>query len=98
MDKEELNGMKRIISAERPEGYNLINLKIFHFDENSLFWKEFMQIKQILKATPEIRNVTFFKMKNGIFEKENFKTLKLNQFIILLKLIIYLKILTLCLS
>ena len=33
--KEELNGMKRIISAERPEGYNLIDLKIFHFDENS---------------------------------------------------------------
>ena len=35
--KEELDSMKRIISAERPDGYNLINLKIFHFDEKSNF-------------------------------------------------------------
>ena len=31
--KEELSETKRIISAERPEGLNLINVKIYHLDK-----------------------------------------------------------------
>ncbi len=76
--KEELNGMKRIISAERPEGYNLINLKIFHFDENSSLLERIYADKANIESnTWKLENVTFFKMKNGIFEKENFKTLEI---------------------
>lgn len=33
--KENLNNTQRIISAEKPDGKKLINLKIFHLDENS---------------------------------------------------------------
>ena len=76
--KEELNGMKRIISAERPEGYNLINLKIFHFDENSSLLERIYADKANIESnTWKLENVTFFKMKNGIFEKENFKTIEI---------------------
>ena len=34
--KEEVSNIKRIISAEKPEGFDLINIKIVHFDKNSI--------------------------------------------------------------
>ena len=33
--KENLNNKQRIISAAKPKGFNLIDVTIFHLDENS---------------------------------------------------------------
>ena len=35
MDKENLKSNTRIIQAEKPSGYNLIDLTIFHLDKKS---------------------------------------------------------------
>ncbi len=69
--KEELPTKKRIISAERPEGYNLINLKIFHFDENfTLTEKIFAEKANIENNTWILTNVKINKLENNILQKK----------------------------
>ena len=73
--KEELSEKKRIISAERPEGYDLINLQIIHFDENSqLIEKIFADKANIKNNTWILSNVKIFKFKNNVLDKENLNT------------------------
>ena len=41
--KEKVNSKQRIISAKKPQGFKLINLTIFHLDENQIYLKKFIQ-------------------------------------------------------
>ena len=69
--KEELSQKKRIISAERPDGYNLINLKIFHFNkESKLLEKIFAEKAFIKENTWQLINVNIFHVKEEIVYKE----------------------------
>ena len=77
--KEEFENKKRIISAERPERYNLINLKIFHFNENSvLLEKIFAEKADIKENNWKLKNVKIFKYNEGAQKNENFENYELN--------------------
>jgi lipopolysaccharide export system permease protein len=72
--KENLNSGERIVTASKPEGKNLIDLKIFQFDEN------FLLKKKIVSKTANIENnewiltdVTIFESDNNLYKKTNFK-------------------------
>ena len=71
--KEELAENKRIISAERPEDLNLINVNIFHFNQDyALIEKIFANKANIEKNTWKLSDVTIFKLKDEIIYKEEF--------------------------
>tara|TARA_A100001015_G_scaffold314074_1_gene422755 strand:+ start:1783 stop:2871 length:1089 start_codon:yes stop_codon:yes gene_type:complete len=77
--KEEFENKKRIISAERPERYDLINLKIFHFNENSvLLEKIFAEKADIKENNWKLKNVKIFKYTEGAQKNENFENYELN--------------------
>ena len=70
--KEELPEYKRIISAERPEGYNLINVNIFHLDkDNKLFEKIFADKVNIENNTWILTGVKIFNLKDNILKSNN---------------------------
>ncbi len=72
--KEELLEKKRIISAERPEGFNLINIKIFHFNQNSeLQEKIFADKANIEDNIWKLTDVNIFKLNNGILREKKLK-------------------------
>ncbi len=72
--KEELLEKKRIISAERPEGFNLINIKIFHFNQNSkLIEKIFADKANIEDNVWKLTGVNIFELKNGILKEKKLK-------------------------
>ena len=77
--KEELSEKKRIISAERPDGYNLINIKIFHFDQNSaLLEKIFAEKANIKSNTWELTNVRVFQLNKGILNMNELTKYEIN--------------------
>ncbi len=72
--KEELSKTKRIISAERPEGYYLINLTIFQLDKNNKIIKKIFADKaNIQENTWKLTNAKIFKFNEGIINQENFE-------------------------
>ena len=77
--KEELSDTKRIISAERPEGYNLINVKIYHLDKNSkLKEKIFAEKVNIESNTWTFERARIFKFENGILTVQNSDEYQIN--------------------
>ena len=77
--KEELTDKKRIISAERPDGYNLINLKIFHFNKDStLIEKIFAESANIKNNIWVLSNVKIYKLRDNIVIKKNFNEYEIN--------------------
>ena len=69
--KEELSDKKRIISANRPEGYNLIDLKIYHLDKNSsLIEKIIAKEANIKNNNWKLNDVTRLFLKDDILQKE----------------------------
>ena len=69
--KEELSDKKRIISANRPEGYNLIDLKIYHLDkDSSLIEKIIAKEANIKNNNWKLNDVTRLFLKDDILHKE----------------------------
>ena len=67
--KENLKNGFRIISADKPEGDNLINTTIFHLDDNSNLVEKITSKKAYIKNNNWIlNNVVIFKPSNGILE------------------------------
>ena len=71
--KEKLKSKQRIISASKPEGLKLIDVKIFHIDKNS----NLIEIINAKKANIKnnlwvLENVVIFKPLDGILKKEEF--------------------------
>tara|TARA_X000001036_G_C20685614_1_gene807502 strand:- start:2032 stop:3120 length:1089 start_codon:yes stop_codon:yes gene_type:complete len=72
--KENLKTKQRIISADKPEGFNLLNVTIFHLDQNSNLIEKILTEKANIKNNIWILyNVTIFKPKDGILEKSKFE-------------------------
>ena len=71
--KEKLKSEQRIISASKPEGFKLIDVKIFHIDKNSnlieIINSKEANIKNNLWV---LENVVIFKPVDGILKKEEF--------------------------
>jgi len=71
--KEELSDKKRIISAERPEAYNLINVQIFHIDKDSILTEKIFSKKVNIKNNKWLlTNVKIFSLKDGVLLEKNF--------------------------
>ncbi|MDC0530116.1 LptF/LptG family permease [Pelagibacteraceae bacterium] len=72
--KENLQTKQRIISADKPEGFNLLNVTIFHLDQNSNLIEKIITEKANIKNNIWILyNVTIFKPNNGMLEKSKFE-------------------------
>ena len=69
--KENLNDKQRIISAAQPKGFNLIDVTIFHLDENSnLIEKIASEEVDISENKWVLKNVSIFKPKNGLLQEK----------------------------
>ena len=76
--KEELIGKKRII-CRTPEGYNLINLKIFHFNQNSSLLEKICADKAFIKDnTWLLTNVKVFKLEDDTLKKKYFENYQID--------------------
>ena len=65
--KEELSETKRIISTERPEGFNLINVKIYHLDKNSKLIEKILADKANIESnTWTFTGAKIFSFQNGV--------------------------------
>ena len=72
--KENLNNKQRIISAAKPKGFNLIDVTIFHLDENSnLIEKIASEEVDISENKWVLKNVSIFKPKNGLLQEKKIK-------------------------
>ena len=77
--KEEFSDKKRIISAERPEGFNLINIRIFHIDKKSkLVEKIFADEANIENNTWVLTNAKIFNLKDGNTSEKVLKKYEIN--------------------
>jgi len=71
--KENLESKQRIISASKPNGFNLEDVTIFHLDENSnLLEKIVSENANIKDNTWILNNVKILVPINGIFELQKF--------------------------
>ena len=69
--RENLESKFRIISAEKPDGYNLIDVKIFHLNKDyDLVEKIISKSANIIDNTWVLNDVVIFKSKNQLFKKE----------------------------
>ena len=69
--KENLDSMQRIIYADKPQGYDLVNVTIFHLNEKSnIIEKIYSERANIEDNLWKLKNVTIFKPKNKIFKSE----------------------------
>ena len=75
--KEYLDDTHRVISANKPEGLNLLDVTIFHLDENSNLKEKITSNKVNISDKKWIlENVTIFRPINGVLESkklENFE-------------------------
>ena len=68
--KEKTENGERIITAKKPDGKNLINLEIFHFDENYLLEKKIIsKLANIKNFEWVLNDVKIFEKKNSVFEQ-----------------------------
>ena len=76
--KENLQLKQRIISAEKPDGFNLINISIFHLDNDSnLIEKIYSKKVNIKDNVWKFEKTSIFKPVNGILVEEKFNSFEL---------------------
>ena len=72
--KENLPAKQRIISATKPEDFNLIDVTIFHLDKRSNLLEKIVSKKADIKNNLWIlQDVTIFKPSEGVLIQEKFK-------------------------
>tara|TARA_B100001057_G_scaffold495549_2_gene594829 strand:+ start:1011 stop:2099 length:1089 start_codon:yes stop_codon:yes gene_type:complete len=77
--KENIGNQKRIISAKKPEGQNLIDVTIFQLDENyNLVEKIISKKANISKSEWELSEVRVFKPIDGIMKSKKLTNYKIN--------------------
>ena len=78
MDKENLNERQRIISALKPDGKNLIDVTIFHLNNESALIEKIISKKADISEKEWVLNdVTVFKPSDGILVVEKLKVKKI---------------------
>ncbi len=77
--KENIKSGQRIITAAKPEDKNLIDVTIFHIDQNSnLREKIYSEKVNIENNTWILNDAIVFNPTNGVLEKNNFREYKIN--------------------
>lgn len=77
--KENLSDGRRIITADRPEQTNLIDVTIFHLDENyNLIEKIFSKEVNIKNNDWVLYDVEIFREKDGVFDRNYFDKYEIN--------------------
>ena len=77
--KENIEQKQRIITAKKPDGFELLDVVIFHLNENSNLIEKIIAEKANIENNKwALSQVTILKPVNGIFEKQLFKEYKLN--------------------
>ena len=77
--KENIKVGQRIISAKKPDGFFLIDVTIFHLNEQSNLIEKIISTKANVKEnTWVLENVTLLKNENGMFKEEKFNNLPIN--------------------
>ena len=77
--KESIDNGVRIITADRPEKYDLIDVTIFHLDESYNLTEKIISKKTNIKENNwTLTDVNVFRVKDGIFEKKYFEDYKMN--------------------
>ena len=77
--KENLNGKQRIISAAKPQEYNLIDVTIFHMDKKSNLIEKILSKEANIKNNKWVLNdVIIFKLKNGVLNKTKVDSYEIN--------------------
>ena len=77
--KENLKSGDRVITAVKPEGFNLIDVTIFHFDENFNLYKKIYSKNINIKSNEwNLKEVKIFKIVDGVFEIKNVDTYQIN--------------------
>ena len=77
--KENFNNKQRIISASKAEGYNLIDVTIFHLDKESNLIEKILADKAYIKDNDwSLSKVIIFSPSNGILSGENFETYQIS--------------------
>ena len=76
--KENLKSKKRIISADKPEGYNLVSVKIFHLDQDSNLIEKIIAEKAFIQDNNWIlTNVKVFEVVDNLFQEKEFESLEI---------------------
>ena len=74
--KENLKSSQRIITAARPDGKNLLDVTIFHINENSYLTEKIISEKVNIESNTWVLNeATVFKPEKRNFGKRNFKVI-----------------------
>ena len=77
--KESLNKGERIISAKKPEGMNLIDVTIFHLDEEYNLYEKIISKKVNIKDNIwELSDVTILKNTDGILKDQKIDIYKIS--------------------
>ena len=77
--KENLPTKQRIISAAKPNGKNLVDLNIFHLDKNSNLIEKIVSKEANIENNQWIlKNVSIFKLNEGVIEKVSFDFYNIN--------------------
>ncbi len=72
--KENLDGGKRIITADKPQDSNLIDVTIFHLDDNYNLKEKIFSKKASIQNNDWILNdVEIFRENNGVYDKKYFQ-------------------------
>ena len=76
--KENFKSGQRIITAAKPEGKNLLDLTIFHINENSKLEEKIISKEaNIASNTWILKDVIVFSPERGVLEKRNLKEYKI---------------------
>tara|TARA_B100001121_G_scaffold292977_1_gene295145 strand:+ start:7460 stop:8548 length:1089 start_codon:yes stop_codon:yes gene_type:complete len=77
--KENFEDKQRIISAGKPEGKNLVDVKIFHLDKDSNLIEKIVSKKaDISKNKWVLSDVIIFKTSNDLLQSEKLDTININ--------------------
>ena len=77
--KENLSNKQRIISAEKPEGFDLINVTIFHLNEDSSLIEKIISKKVNIKNKKWLlEDVEIFRPSNGILIGKKYNSYRID--------------------
>ncbi len=72
--KENLKNKQRIITAKKPEGYKLIDVKIFHYDDDSFLFEKIVAKEANIEMNEWVlKDVSKFNKNNEKFDVKNFE-------------------------
>ncbi len=77
--KESIEGGERIITAEKPDKFDLIDVEIFHLDNDYLLKEKIVSKKVNIQTNDwKFNDTSVFEFRNGILEEKKYKNYTIN--------------------